>query len=124
LNEKKPAGIVLVLVVEDEPFLLLQAMDIVEDAGFTAIAANNAEKAIEILEARNDIRIVFTDIDMPGSMDGIKLAIAIRKRWPPVHLIVTSGHYRESPAGLPSDARFYAKPYETETIINALHSFS
>ena len=74
------------LVVEDEPLSRIHALNLVEEAGYVAIEASNADEAISILEARKDIRIVFTDIDMPGSMDGLKLARAIRHRWPPIEL--------------------------------------
>lgn len=84
----------IVLVVEDSAILRLMAVDIVEQAGFDAIEAGDADEAVRILESRNDIRIVFTDIDMPGSMDGMKLAACIRDRWPPVEIILTSGHLR------------------------------
>ena len=81
----------VVLVVEDEPLMLMDALDLVTGAGFEAIGAKNADEAILILENRNDIRVVFTDVNMPGSMDGIKLAHAVRNRWPPIEIIVTSG---------------------------------
>ena len=71
---------VIVLIVEDEPILRFHAADIAIEAGFDVLEAGNAEDAIAILEARADVRIVFTDIQMPGSMDGLKLAHAIRKR--------------------------------------------
>jgi CheY-like chemotaxis protein len=74
---------IVVLVVEDEPFVRMDAVDIVEEAGFIAAEATNADEAMRILETNPDIRIVFTDIDMPGSMDGIKLAFAVCDRWPP-----------------------------------------
>ena len=82
-----------VLVVEDEPLSRIYASNLVEDAGFVPIQAADADEAISILEARKDIRIVFTDINLPGSMDGLKLAHAIRHRWPPIELILTSGHF-------------------------------
>jgi CheY-like chemotaxis protein len=71
--------------------LRLLAVGVAEDAGFETIEASNADEAIRILESRKDVRIVFTDIEMPGSMDGLKLAACIRDRWPPVELILTSG---------------------------------
>jgi CheY-like chemotaxis protein len=77
---KFAAGKVIVLVVEDEPLVRMAAVYMIEDAGFEALEAGNADEAVRILEARTDIRIVFTDIDMPGSMDGIKLAAAVRGR--------------------------------------------
>ena len=112
-----------VLVVEDEPFSRLHAVDLVERAGYKAVKAANADDAIAILETRKDIRIVFTDIDMPGSMDGLKLSHAIRKRWPPIELILTSGHFDISEGDLPERGRFFAKPYRDEEIVSALRHF-
>jgi CheY-like chemotaxis protein len=109
--------------VEDDFFSRLHAVDLVEDAGYIAVEASNADEAIRILEARKDIRIVFTDIDMPGSMDGLKLAHAIRKRWPPIELILTSGHIDVSDANIPERGRFFSKPYLDTEIISALHDF-
>src|SRR4051794_9847689 len=87
VSGKKP----VVLIVEDETLIRVTAADMVEEAGFDAIMASNADEAIRILESRNDIRAVFTDVQMPGSMDGLRLARVVRNRWPPVALIVTSG---------------------------------
>ena len=86
-----PDSPVYVLVVEDDFLNRLHAVNLVEDAGYIAVEASNADEAITILEARKDIRIVFTDIDMPGSMDGLKLAHAIRERWPPIELFSLRG---------------------------------
>ena len=111
---------IYVLVVEDEFLSRLHAVSLVEEAGYKAVEASNAEEAIAVLEARKDIRIVFTDIDMPGTMDGLKLAHAIRTRWPPIELIVTSGH---SDADMPERGRFFPKPYRDQEIISALQHF-
>jgi CheY-like chemotaxis protein len=100
-----------VLVVEDEYLVRMSAMDMVEDAGFEALAASDADEAIRILESRNDIRAVFTDIQMPGSMDGLRLARVVRSRWPPVALIVTSGHTTALEGDLPTGGKFLHKPY-------------
>ncbi|MBX9649575.1 MAG: response regulator [Xanthobacteraceae bacterium] len=110
----------IVLVVEDEPMLLLMAGTLVEDAGLQPLFAKNADEAVAILENRTDIRIVFTDVDMPGSMDGIKLASAIRHRWPPISIIVVSGHKNVSLAELPEGARFFGKPYDEQRVIETL----
>jgi two-component system, response regulator PdtaR len=114
---------IYVLVVEDEFLSRLHAVNLVEDAGYKAIEASNSEEAIAILEARKDIRIVFTDVDMPGTMDGLKLAHAIRTRWPPVELIVTSGHFNLSDADMPERGRFISKPYRDQDIVSAMHHF-
>jgi len=89
ISRKNPSSRPHVLVVEDEFFSRLHAVNLVEAAGYKAIEASNVDEAIAILESRKDIRIVFTDIDMPGSMDGLKLARAVRDRWPPIELILT-----------------------------------
>ena len=112
------------LVVEDEPISRFHAVNLVEDAGYIAIEAANADEAIAILESRKDIRIVFTDIDMPGSMDGLKLAQAVRDRWPPIELILTSGHFDLGQDEIPERGRFFPKPYRDEEIIASLRAFA
>ena len=111
----------VVLVVEDEALIRMSAVQMVEDAGFTAVEACNADEAIELLESRADIRAVFTDINMAGgSMDGWKMAHAIRGRWPPIHLIVTSGLYTPEKGQLPARGLFIRKPYSAEQVTSAL----
>jgi CheY-like chemotaxis protein len=104
-----------VLVVEDEALVRLAARDNIEAAGFKVYDAFNAEEAIQLLEAHPDIRLVFTDVDMPGSMDGVKLAHYVRKRWPPVKIIVTSGYRHVTPDELPKSV-FLSKPYQPEHV--------
>src|ERR1051325_2951974 len=99
-----------VLVVEDEMVLRMRAVDIVEDAGFTAVEAVNADEALAILEGRSDIALLFTDIQMPGSMDGLKLAHAVHSRWPDIGIILVSGQMKPSDAERPTDSRFFSKP--------------
>ena len=82
----------VILIVEDEFLLRLDSAETIENAGFEVIQAANADEAIAILTARPDIHVVFTDIQMPGSMDGLKLARFVRDRWPPIKIIATSGH--------------------------------
>jgi CheY-like chemotaxis protein len=110
----------LVLVVEDEALIRMSAVQMVEDAGFMAAEACNADEAIKILESRPDIRAVFTDINMSGSMDGWRLAHAIRGRWPPIHLIVTSGLYTPAEGQMPTKGLFLRKPYSAEEVTAAL----
>ena len=116
-----PRGRAVVLIVEDEALIRLAAVMFVEDAGFEAIEAANADEAIVLLETRADIRIVFTDVDMPGSMDGIKLAAAVRKRWPPVEIIVTSGALEVGSDDLPERGVFFRKPYNEREIVAEMH---
>ena len=112
----------LVLVVEDEFLIRMQTVAMIEQAGYNVVEACNADEAIAILEMREDIRIAVTDIEMPGSMDGIKLARAIRDRWPPVELIVTSGRHRVLTDELPSRVTFMPKPYAPEVLITAIRT--
>jgi CheY-like chemotaxis protein len=100
-----------VLIVEDEALIRMGAVRMIEDAGFEVIEAANADEAIQILESRSGIRVVFTDIHMPGSMDGLKLAHAVRNRWPPIKIIVTSGRELLTEHDLPDGGRFLSKPY-------------
>ncbi|MDR6819962.1 CheY-like chemotaxis protein [Neorhizobium sp. 2083] len=110
----------LVLVVEDEPLVRMFAVAFVEDAGFDVVEAADANQAVAILEARTDIRIVFTDIDMPGSIDGMKLARAVRDRWPPIEIIIVSGQRRPVDSELPARAVFFAKPYDVDAVTTEL----
>ena len=111
-----PGNGVVVLVVEDEALTRLNAMAIVEEAGFEAIAASDADEAVRVLESRDDVQAVFTDVQMPGSMDGLGLAHVVRHRWPPVALIVTSGKTEIVPSDLPAGGRFLRKPYAPSQI--------
>ncbi|MCJ2088129.1 response regulator [Methylobacterium sp. E-005] len=99
----------------------MDAVDLVEDAGFKAVEAASAEAAILILESRPDIRVVFTDIDMPRGIDGMQLAAAIRDRWPPIEIIIVSGRRRPQPSDMPARGVFFAKPYKRHEITAMMH---
>lgn len=114
----------IVLVVEDEPLLRFHAVDLIEEAGFETVEAVNADEAIAILMTRMDIRIVFTDIDMPGSMNGLKLAAAVRHRWPPIEIIITSGYATLTPEDIPERGFFFTKPYNDNDLLGALRSLT
>jgi len=101
----------VVLVVEDEVLLRWTAVAIVEDAGFDVVEAGTGIEAISVLEKRDDIRTVFTDVEMPGSINGLQLAHLIRIRWPSIMIIATSGRFRLRDDDLPEGARFLHKPY-------------
>jgi two-component sensor histidine kinase len=109
-----------VLVVEDEMVLRMRAVDIVEDAGFTAVEAVNADEALSILESRSDIALLLSDIQMPGSMDGLKLAYAVHDRWPSIKIILVSGQVQLSDNEKPTDSRFFGKPLEVTQMIAEL----
>jgi CheY-like chemotaxis protein len=118
LSASKPPGI---LIVEDETLIRMNAIEMIESDGFEVIEATGADDAILILEQRSDIRLIFTDIDMPGSMDGLKLAHFVKGRWPPIKIIATSGHAKITESDLPEGSRFLAKPYAAATVISAIH---
>lgn len=109
-----------VLVVEDEALVRMDIALFLEDEGFQVLEASNADDAISLLDAHPEARLMFTDIDMPGSMDGLKLAAAVRDRWPPVKIIVTSGHRHMSDDTLPIVGRFFSKPYDPSRVIHAI----
>ena len=111
----------VVLVVEDEFLLRMNAIEMIEEAGFEVVEACNADDAIAILESRSDIRVVFTDIQMPGSMDGLKLAASVRNRWPPIKIIATSGFSVIREGDLPKGGVFLPKPYTSKRISATLH---
>jgi CheY-like chemotaxis protein len=96
------------------------AVDVVEDAGFIAVEAKDAQEAILILENRLDIRVMFTDIDMPGSLNGLALAAHVRDRWPPIEIILTSGHAFPLHHELPKGAVFIPKPYVLSLVVERL----
>jgi CheY-like chemotaxis protein len=114
----------VVLIVEDEFLLRMDAVDMIAGAGFEVIEAANADQAIEILESRRDITVVFTDIQMPGSMDGLKLARAVRGRWPPIKIVATSGLANVGEPDLPDGGRFLPKPYSTDQVTGVLRELT
>ncbi len=120
MSSIQPDPVANVLVVEDEMVLRLRAVDIVEDAGFTAVEAVNADEALAILESRSDISLLFSDIQMPGSMDGLKLAHAVHERWPAIKIILVSGQVKLSDTDKPANSRFFGKPLEVKQMIAEL----
>ncbi len=112
----------LVLVVEDEMLLRMRAVDIVEDAGFASVEALDADEAVAILESRSDIALLFTDIQMPGSMDGLGLAHAVHERWPPVKIILVSGQLKLADIDIPPNSCFFGKPLEAAEMIAELQN--
>jgi CheY-like chemotaxis protein len=112
----------VVLVVEDEMLLRMRAVDMVEDAGYTSVEAVDADEAVAILESRSDVALIFTDIQMPGSMDGLKLAHTVHERWPPIKIILVSGQLKPANIDIPADSRFYGKPLEAKEMIAEMQS--
>jgi len=107
----------IVLVVEDEMLLRMRAVDMVEDAGYVSVEAVDADEAFAILQSRSDIALLFTDIQMPGSMDGLQLAHAVYERWPLIKIILVSGELKLSSSLIPRDSRFFGKPLVSSQMI-------
>jgi CheY-like chemotaxis protein len=106
----------VILIVEDEFLIRMATADAIRDKGFEVVEAVDSDAAIAILENRSDIQVVFTDIHMPGSMDGAKLAHAISNRWPPVRVVATSGRVAVETLDLPAGTVLFPKPYDLKEI--------
>jgi two-component system, response regulator PdtaR len=124
LGLQKAGHPVVILIVEDDGLINLMASDDLKRAGYDVVSVYSADEAIRVLESRNDIWLIFTDIDLPGSMDGLRLAAAVGDRWPPIHIIITTGHIRPSDDLLPKDSAFLAKPYPADELLHTIQSFS
>ncbi|MBP1853332.1 response regulator [Rhizobium halophytocola] len=111
-----------VLVVEDEPLILFDTIDMIEAAGFIVHSASNASDALGLMAACPDIGILFTDVDMPGRMNGLKLAETVRGRWPAVAIIIVSGLHRLNGHDIPTDSQFFSKPYGQKFVVGALEA--
>jgi CheY-like chemotaxis protein len=107
----------IVLVVEDEMLLRMRVVDMVEDAGYISVEAVDADEAFAILQSRSDIALLFTDIQMPGSMNGLQLAHAVHARWPPIKIILASGQLHPLRSDIPPDSRFFGKPLKSGEMI-------
>jgi CheY-like chemotaxis protein len=107
----------VVLIVEDEMLLRMRVVDMVEDAGYTSVEAVDADQAVAILESRSDIALLLTDIQMPGSMDGLGLAHSVHDRWPPIKIILVSGQLKLANIDIPAGSRFFGKPLEAKVMI-------
>jgi two-component system, response regulator PdtaR len=108
----------VVLVVEDETLVRMFMADFLDEAGFKVFEAVNADEALTVLQARPDVQVVVTDIEMPGSMNGLALARTVQEHWPVIAVIVTSGRERPGPDDLSDKVAFLAKPYLPDTVIN------
>ena len=120
MGEEQQMGRPVVLVVEDEPLVRMLAADILEEDGFEVVEAAMAPAALAILERRQDVTALFTDIDMPGGMNGLELAKVVYERWPQVAIVVTSGVFRVGADKLPGDGVFIGKPYATSAPVRVI----
>lgn len=115
---------VSILVVEDEGLIRLSLVEDLEDAGFVVFEAGNADGALKILNSHPEIEAIFTDIDMPGSMDGLDLAKFVRQSRPEVAILLTSGYLKIPRNDLPGKIPFFSKPYEVDRIVNHIRKLT
>ncbi|EAU41451.1 putative two-component response regulator protein [Fulvimarina pelagi HTCC2506] len=119
-NAPLPKSKIEVLVVEDDPLLRMDAVDLVEDAGYRTHEAANADEAMQLLAENPSVRVLFTDVEMPGSMNGLELAERVHSRFPEMGIIIVSGHPKISKASLPINVDFFAKPYPVDRFTETL----
>jgi CheY-like chemotaxis protein len=105
------------LIVEDDALVRLSGVGIFIDAGFRMIEAVNGDEALASLEANSDVRLLFTDVDMPGMIDGLALARQVHDRWPHIGIIVASGKSAPQTCELPAGVRFHRKPYSPAAVV-------
>jgi CheY-like chemotaxis protein len=117
MTEAKTPPEPVILIVEDEELLRLHAADLLEEHGFRVVEARNADAALKVLESRDDVRLLFTDIQMPGALDGLDLAREVHQRWPHVLLVITSGQKKLTEAEIPDHGRLVAKPYRAADLL-------
>lgn len=112
----------LVLIVEDEALVRMYGCDVLEHAGFEVLEAGTADEAVALLEKHDDVHLLFSDIDMPGSMDGLELAELVHTRWPKIGLLMTSGHRSPSERSIPDDGKFIPKPWRESDVLDKVRS--
>jgi two-component system, response regulator PdtaR len=110
-----------ILVVEDDALLRMVAADTLEENGFTVVEAANADAALKLLETRDDVRLLFTDIQMPGSCDDMDLARQVHARWPNILLVITSGQIKPTEAEIPDHGHFIGKPYRAKELLGEVN---
>jgi len=109
-----------ILVAEDDAFLRLVTAELLEDHGYTVVEADNAEEALKVMEKRSDVRLLFTDIQMPPGCNGLELAREVHNRWPKVRLVITSGQVQPARAEIADDGRFIRKPYRAKDLLDQI----
>jgi len=114
-----------ILIVDDDPFILIDSVDLAEQAGCEALQAANADEALRVLERHDDVTIILTDVDMPrGSMNGLALARIVCGRWPAIRIIVMSGHQSVAESDLPARGMFLRKPYAADRLVQTLRTLA
>ncbi|HIV76176.1 MAG TPA: response regulator [Candidatus Sphingomonas excrementigallinarum] len=120
MGQGKPIGDKTILIVEDEPLIRMDLVDFFEDSGWRVYEAENADDAIVLLEGHKEVRVVLTDVEMPGSMNGLRLAHYVRDRFPPTTLYVVSGRMKLTMDDLPEQTTFLPKPFNPYVLLREL----
>jgi two-component system, response regulator PdtaR len=117
MGQAKP----VIHVVEDDALLRMHAAGLLEEQGYGVVEAANADAALKLLETRDDVRLLFTDIQMPGSCDGMDLARQVHARWPNILLVITSGQIKPTEAEIPDHGHFIGKPYRANELLGEVN---
>ena len=120
MGQSKPIGSDTILIVEDEAIVRFELVDLFEEEGYRVYAAASADEAIALLDKHGEVRVVLTDIEMPGSMDGLKLAHYIRNRFPPTLLLVASGRVSVPRDEMPTHSAYLAKPFDPTKVLRTI----
>lgn len=123
VDQFRDLPIPVALVVDDEPLILMDTADIVADEGYHVLEARSADEAYAFLEEHHSLKLLFTDIQTPGNIDGLELATEVARRWPNICVIVASGAIRPAAGSLPDNARFIAKPISPQLVRDTLKEF-
>ena len=123
-SQPPPDERIVVLLVEDEPLVRMLGYDVLDEAGFEVVEAGDADEALTVLQARSDVRVLFTDVDMPGSMNGFELARTVAERWPAIRVLIVSGKTRPGPGEMPPHGRFIGKPYQPAAVVQQIHEIT
>ena len=117
-------GPTTVLIVDDEDLVRMVGSDILQDGGYRVLEASNAAEALRRREGDDQGRILFTDVNMPGTPDGLGLAKLVTERWPCVKVLVASGQVLPRPQDLPDEGRFLSKPYRAEDLLALMRTLT
>lgn len=124
MGQSRPIGSDTILIVESEAIVRFELIDLFEDEGYRVFPAADADEAIAILDRHGEVRVVLTDIDMPGAMDGLKLAHYIRKRFPPTLLLVASGRVSVPPGEMPENSAYFKKPFDPAAVLRRIEEMT